>query len=74
MPIYIYKKSTQEDPYYFDKELPSENNNSNKKIEDNKIDEENKKNILENKLFKALTNNKTIQISPVQKEKKIQLD
>ena len=38
------------------------NNNSNKKIEDNKIDEENKKNILENKLFKALTNKKTIQI------------
>ena len=22
LPIYIYRKGTQEDPYYFDKELP----------------------------------------------------
>ena len=63
LPVYMYRKRTQEDPCYFDKELPSDNNDDDdKEIKDNKIDEENKKNIPNNKPPRALTSNKDIQI------------
>ena len=60
--IYIYRKGTQEDLYYFDEKLSSEDNNSDDEMKDNKIDKENKENIPNNKLSKALANNKTTQI------------
>ena len=65
----MHRKGTQEDPCYFDKELPSKDNDNNKKIEDNKIDEKNKENILDNKPPKILASNKIVQISPVQEKK-----
>ena len=37
-------------------------------MEDNKVDEENKKNILNNKPPKALVNNKAVQTLSIQKE------
>ena len=43
--ICIYKKGTQEDSCYFDKGLPNEDNDSNKKIENNKINEKKTKKI-----------------------------
>ena len=47
--VYMYGKGTWEDPYYFDEELPNnDNDNNDKKIKDNKIDEENKENIPDN--------------------------
>ena len=59
--IYIHGKGTQEDPCYFDKELSSEDNdNNNDKMKNNKIDEENKENIPDNKLLRALASNKDI--------------
>ena len=60
LPIYIYGKRTWEDLYYFDKELPSEDDNDNKEIKNNKIDEENKENIPNNKLPRVLASNKDI--------------
>ena len=60
--IYIYGKRTF---YYFDKELPSEDNISNKEMKNNKVDEENKENILNNKLLRVLASNKVVQISPI---------
>ena len=60
LPVYMHGKRTREDPCYFDEELPSKNNNSDKEIEDNKIDKENKENISNNKLFKVLASNKAI--------------
>ena len=57
--IYMHEKGTRENSYYFDKELPSKNNDSNKKIEYNKVGKENKKNILDNKLPKVSASNKT---------------
>ena len=53
----MYRKKTQKDPCYFDEKLPSKDNNSNKEIENNKIDEENKENIPDNKSPRALANN-----------------
>ena len=50
MLIYIYRKGTQEDFYYFNKKLSSKNNDSNKKIKDNKVDKENEENISYNNL------------------------
>ena len=59
----MHGKGTQEDPCYFDKELPSENDND--EMKDNKIDEENKENIPDNKLLKVLASNKNIQTLPI---------
>ena len=69
LPIYIYKKETQENFYYFDKELPSKDDNSDKEIENNKVDKENKENILDNEPLKALVSNKNIQTLSAQEEK-----
>ena len=68
--IYIHRKGTWEDLYYFNKELPSKDNNSDKEIKDNKIDEENKENILDNKLPRVLASNKVIQTLFIQEEEK----
>ena len=70
LPVYIHRKGTQEDPCYFDKELPSKNNNSNEEIKDNKIDEENKENIPDNEPLRTLTSNKVVQILLTQEEEK----
>ena len=64
----MHRKGTQEDPYYFDEELPSKDNDSNKEIEDNKIDEENKENIPDNKPSRASASNEATQTSPTQEE------
>ena len=53
LPIYIYRKGTWEDPCYFNEELPSEDNDSDKEIEDNKVNKENKKNIPDSKPLKV---------------------
>ena len=45
LPVYIYGKRTQENPSYFNKELPNKNNDNNEEIKDNKIDKANKENI-----------------------------
>ena len=55
--IYIYRKRTS---YYFDKELPSEDNISNKEMKNNKVDEENKENISNNELLRVLASNKIV--------------
>ena len=60
LPVYIHKKRTQEDSYHFNKKLLNKNDNSNKEIEDNKIDKENKKNILNNKPLRILASNKIV--------------
>ena len=46
LPVYMHGKGTREDPCYFDEELPSEDNVNDEEMEVNKIDEENKENIL----------------------------
>ena len=46
----------------------SKGNNNNKEMEDNKVDEENKENILKNELHIVQFNNKVVQISPVQEK------
>ena len=68
--VYMHGKGTREDPYYFDKELPSDNNDNDddKEMKDNKIDKENKKNIPDNEPLRAPANNKDIQTSPAQEE------
>ena len=58
--VYIYGKRTWEDPCYFDEELPSEDNDSDKEIKDKKIDEENKENIPDKKNYRVLASNKVI--------------
>ena len=63
LPIYIYKKGTQENLYYFDEELPSKDDDSDKEIKDNKVDKENKENIPNNKPPRVLVNNEAIQTS-----------
>ena len=68
LPIYMHKKGTQKDSYYFDEELPSEDNDSNKKIDDNKVDEENKENIPNSESFRVLASNKATQTSFKQEE------
>ena len=60
LPVYIYKKGTREDSCYFDKKLPSKDNNSDKKMENNKVDEENKENILDSEPSKVLANNEAV--------------
>ena len=43
IPVYMHRKGTWENLCYFDKELPSNNDDDvNKEMKDNKIDEENK--------------------------------
>ena len=58
LPVYMHGKGTREDPCYFDEELPSEDDDSDKEMEDNKIDKENKENIPDNKPPKASASNK----------------
>ena len=58
--VYIYRKGTREDLYYFNEELPSEDDDSNQEIENNKADKENKENIPDNKPSKVLVNNKAV--------------
>ena len=59
--IYIYRTRTQEELYYFNKKLPSENNNSDNKKENNKIDKKNKENILSNnKIYIVLVKDKIV--------------
>ena len=61
LPVYMRGKGTREDLYYFDEELPNDNNNNDdKEIKDNKIDEENKENIPDNKPLRALASNKDV--------------
>ena len=68
--VYIHGKRTQEDPCYFNEELPSDDDDDDdKEMKDNKIDEENKENISNNESLKALVSNKDIQISSAQKKK-----
>ena len=64
----MHGKGTWEDPCYFDKELPSDDDNNNEEMKDNKIDKENKKNIPDNKSPRALASNKDVQTSLVQEE------
>ena len=68
--VYIHGEGTREDLCYFNKELSSEDNNSDKEIKNNKINEENKENILDNKLPRVLASNKVIQTLFVQEEEK----
>ena len=57
LPVYMHGKRTWEDPCYFDEELPSEDDNNDKEIENNKIDEENKENIPDNEPPRASASN-----------------
>ena len=60
LPIYMHRKGTQEDSCYFDEELPSENDDDNEEMKDNKINKKNKENIFDNKLLKVLASNKNV--------------
>ena len=68
LPVYMHGKETREDLCYFDKELPSEDNDDDDEIKDNKIDKENKENIPDNEPSKAPASNKDIQILSTQEE------
>ena len=68
LPVYMHKKGTQEDLCYFDKKLPSKDDNNNDEMKDNKIDEENKENIPNNKPLKILASNKNVQTSSIQEK------
>ena len=64
LPIYMHRKGTQEDPCYFDKELPSNNDDDDdKEMKNNKIDKENKENIPDNELPRVLASHKDVQTS-----------
>ena len=65
LPIYMHGKGMRENPCYFDKELPSndDGDDDDEEIKDNKIDKENKENISDNKPSRALASNKDIQTS-----------
>ena len=67
--VYMHGKGTWEDSCYFDKEVPSEDDNNDKEMKNNKIDEENKENTSNNEPLKALASNKDIQTSSTQKKK-----
>ena len=58
--VYIYKKGTQKDSCYFNKKLSSKDDDNDKKMEDNKVDKENKENIPNNKPSRVLVNNEAI--------------
>ena len=64
----MHGKRTQEDPCYFDEELPSKDDNSDKEMEDNKIDEENKENIPDNEPPRASASNEATQTLPIQEK------
>ena len=64
----MHGKGTQEDPCYFDEELPSDDDDDDEEMKNNKIDEENKENISNNEPLKALASNKDVQTSPIQKK------
>ena len=65
----MHGKGTKEDLCYFDKELPSDDNDDDdKKMKDNKIDEENKENIPNNKPLRAPASNKDVQTLFAQEE------
>ena len=64
----MHRKGTQEDPCYFDEELPSKDDNSDKEMEDNKIDKENKENIPDSEPLRASASNKDVQTLPAQEE------
>ena len=64
LPVYMHRKGTREDPCYFDEELPSEEDDDEDEMKDNKIDEEDKENIPNNEPLRAPANNKDIQTSP----------
>ena len=64
----MYGKETWEDLCYFDKELPSKNDNNDEEIKVNKVDKENKENIPDNEPLRAPAKNKDIQTSPAQEE------
>ena len=69
LPIYMHGKGTREDPCYFNKELPSNNNDDDdKEMKDNKINEENKENIPDNEPLRASASNKDVQTLPAQEE------
>ena len=68
LPVYMHGKRTREDPCYFDEELPSNDDDDNEKMKDNKIDEEDKENIPDNELPRAPANNKDVQTLPAQEE------
>ena len=68
LPVYMHRKGTREDPCYFDEELPSNDDDDNEKMKDNKIDEENKENIPDNEPPRASASNKDIQTLPAQQE------
>ena len=68
LPVYMHGKGTQEDPCYFDEELPSEDDVNDEEMEVNKIDEENKENIPDNEPSRALASNKDVQTLPAQEE------
>ena len=65
--VYMHGKGTREDLCYFNKELPSEDDDD-EEMKDNKIDKENKENIPDNKPLRALACNKDIQTSFAQEE------
>ena len=65
----MHGKGTQKDPCYFDKELPSDDNDDDdKEMKDNKIDKENKENIPDSKPLRASISNKDVQTSLTQEE------
>ena len=68
LPVYMHGKGTREDPCYFDEELSSENDDSNKKMEDNKINKENKENIPDNKSPRVSASNEATQTLPAQEK------
>ena len=69
LPVYMHRKGTREDSCYFDEELPSKDNNSNKEIENNKVNKENKKNIPDSESLRVLASNTVVQTSPIQEKK-----
>ena len=66
--VYMHRKGTREDSCYFDKELPSEDDNDDEEMKDNKIDKENKENIPDNEPLRALASNKDVQTLSTQEE------
>ena len=60
LPIYIHRKGTWEDSCYFNEKLSSKDDNNDKKMENNKVNEENKENIPDSKPSRVLTNNEAV--------------
>ena len=66
--VYMHRKRTWEEPCYFDEELPSKDNNSNKEMDNNRVDEENKENIPDSEPPRASACNEATQTSFRQEE------